>query len=589
MIKILSHLKNIISLLEVNQKINLIYVFIIYIISILMEVISIGMIIPILNLIFIGELNQTFSEFLPSYLINNNKQQLLSMVLIFFFIFYIIKTVFSTFALWFHRRFIYKLQESISLRLLNKYIIEDYEVFLQRNYSDTVRNVAVEAGVFVTGVIHGVVAFATETMVIISISVLLLIVDPTSSSLIIGIIFILITSYLLFFRNKLRNLGKRRQQLEGLIFDQLNKSFQLFREIKIFSKHNNILKSFQNTIDEKNKIALFEDLVNGLPKIYFELIFVLLVTSFLFFLILTGNDINFIIPILGLYTAAFFKIFPSFNRIISNINGVIHNYAAFDIIQKDLKILTKIKLKPKNINDYPLLSEHIISEQKPHTLDLENLSFSFLKEGDSETILENINLKLSSGQITGLIGESGSGKSTLANIISGFLKADFGSYRINENENYNKNLLKNLVGYLPQTTNLINDTLLNNICFLSQSTDQYDQEKINYLIKILDLENLINSLPQGLNTIIKEQGQILSGGQRQKIALARALYKDKPILIFDESTSSLDTETEFKLMNVINNIKKKRLILFITHNRSLIKFFDKTYELKDKKINVFKK
>ena len=134
MIKILSHLKNIISLLEVNQKINLIYVFIIYIISILMEVISIGMIIPILNLIFTGELNQTFSEFLPSYLINNNKQQLLSMVLIFFFIFYIIKTVFSTFALWFHRRFIYKLQESISLRLLNKYIIEDYEVFLQRNY-----------------------------------------------------------------------------------------------------------------------------------------------------------------------------------------------------------------------------------------------------------------------------------------------------------------------------------------------------------------------------------------------------------------------------------------------------------------------
>ena len=109
-------------------------------------------------------------------------------------------------------------------------------------------------------------------------------------------------------------------------------------------------------------------------------------------------------------------------------------------------------------------------------------------------------------------------------------------------------MLKNFVGYLPQTTNLINDTLINNICFFRDNDRYYDQSKIDYLVKMLDLDDLVKGLPNGLDTIIKEQGQILSGGQRQKIALARALYKDTPILIFDESTSSLDSVSELKFI-----------------------------------------
>ena len=128
------------------------------------------------------------------------------------------------------------MQENIGIRLLKKYILEDYETFVQRNYSDVVRNIAVEAGVFVTGVIHGMVAISTELMIVLGISLLLILIDPISSTIIIGIISLLVISYLFVFKKKLRNLGKRRQELEGSIFDQLNKSFQLFKEIKIFTK-----------------------------------------------------------------------------------------------------------------------------------------------------------------------------------------------------------------------------------------------------------------------------------------------------------------------------------------------------------------
>ena len=151
---------------------------------------------------------------------------------------------------------------------------------------------------------------------------------------------------------------------------------------------------------------------------------------------------------------------------ISNINGVIHNYAAFELIQEDLNILKNNQNRSKNINNFYNFENFILKNQKPFKIELTNISFSYKNKNNlNKNILDNINLSLELNQITGIVGGSGSGKSTIANIISGFIKSDTGHYKINNNENFNKNLLKNFVGYLPQTTNLINDTLINNICF----------------------------------------------------------------------------------------------------------------------------
>ena len=573
-----------VSLLETKEKNRLIYVFIIFIISTFLDIVGIGLIVPILTIVLSGKISEDFSKYIPFDISNFTVNDLILIILAFFFIFYIFKSAFSTFALWYERRFIYNLQENISTKLLNKYMTEDYQFFLKRNYSDLVRNIAVEAGVFVSGVIHGFVAVTSEILVVFGISLLLIYVDSISSLIIISIILILVISYILIFKKKLRALGIERQNLEGSILSQLNKSFLMFKEMKIFSKHERILKNFKGTVKEKNKIALFEDLINGLPKIYFELLFVILLNVVLIFFIFSGKEISYIVPILGLYTAAFFRIFPSFNRLIGGVNSVIHNFAAFEVIQDDLNILKVQKILPKTISSFPNLYKLLIKEETPHIIELKNVSFSYNAGENKKDVLKDLSLTLKSGEITGLIGMSGSGKSTIANIISGFIEKDNGELRINGNLKYNKNLLNNLVGYLPQTTNLTNDTLLNNISFFDENEEQINHKKISEIISTLDMKELISSLPLGLNTKIQEQGQIFSGGQRQKIALARALYRETPILIFDESTSSLDFEAEKKLLELINIIKKDRIILFITHNKDLLPYFDNTYLIKDKKL-----
>ena len=207
----------------------------------------------------------------------------------------------------------------------------------------------------------------------------------------------------------------------------------------------------------------------------------------------------------------------------------------------------------------------------------------FKKDTENKKILDDINLTIKPGQITGLIGRTGSGKSTFANIISGLIENYEGEYLINENLNFNKKFYKKITGHVSQHVNLIDDTIINNICF-GVPKNKIDFQKVNQLTQELNLEDLINSLPQKLESNIGEQGLKLSGGQRQKISLARTLYLDPKIIIFDESTSSLDMKSENDFMEILNKIKINKIILFITHNKLLEKNFDSLYKLEDKKI-----
>ena len=275
-----------------------------------------------------------------------------------------------------------------------------------------------------------------------------------------------------------------------------------------------------------------------------------------------------------------FRVIPSANRIIGSINSLNHNLPAFEVIYNDLKVI----FKRSNDFDQNYKFEKFINKNiEIKSIKVKNLSFAFKKDTENKKILDDINLTIKPGQITGLIGRTGSGKSTFANIISGLIENYEGEYLINENLNFNKKILQKITGHVSQHVNLIDDTIINNICF-GVPKNKIDFQKVNQLTQELNLEDLINSLPQKLESNIGEQGLKLSGGQRQKISLARTLYLDPKIIIFDESTSSLDMKSENDFMEILNKIKINKIILFITHNKLLEKNFDSLYKLEDKKI-----
>ena len=237
----------------------------------------------------------------------------------------------------------------------------------------------------------------------------------------------------------------------------------------------------------------------------------------------------------------------------------------------------------KNINSEKYTKLPKFSLKK--SLEIKDLTFAY----DNNEILKNINLNIKKNEIIGIIGKTGSGKSTLANILVGILNYKDGNIIIDEKFQLKKifNENKNLFGYIPQSTFLLDDTIKKNIAFGEEEIN-FDEELFWNSLKMSKIENFVQSLPNKENEIVGERGIRLSGGQIQRLGIARALYRKPEILILDEATSSLDLETEKSFIDALSGMKDKITMIIITHRLSSLKICDKIYEIKDGKINVNK-
>ena len=198
-------------------------------------------------------------------------------------------------------------------------------------------------------------------------------------------------------------------------------------------------------------------------------------------------------------------------------------------------------------------------------------------------MFSNLNLEIKIGDTIGIFGDSGSGKSSFINLLIGLLKPKNGQILIDGIDiNSNINSWRESIGYVPQNIFLIDDTLRRNISF-DLELDSNDEKKLNECLKQSELINFVNNLQNGLDTIVGERGSRISGGQLQRVGIARALYNDPKILIFDESTSALDKETELEIIKNIYKFKSKKTLIIITHKKELLKECDKIYKLENGK------
>ena len=260
---------------------------------------------------------------------------------------------------------------------------------------------------------------------------------------------------------------------------------------------------------------------------------------------------------------------PSFNKIISCLNNMKYYSNSIDLLYEEFKNKDSYNRFDKSKTQIKLKSE----------INIENLEFRY--ENDRKQILKKINLKISKGDFIGIFGESGSGKSTLIDVLMGLFNPTSGSIKV-DGVDINKNLRswQNIIGYVPQNIFLINDSVKKNIAF---GIENHKISSINMLkaIKESQLLKFIDSLNHGIDSKVGERGAQISGGQLQRIGIARAIYKNPDLLIFDESTASLDSNTEEEVLKSINSLRGNKTIIMISHNLKNLKDCDYVYSLKN--------
>jgi ATP-binding cassette subfamily C protein len=255
-----------------------------------------------------------------------------------------------------------------------------------------------------------------------------------------------------------------------------------------------------------------------------------------------------------------YRLIPCFNRIVTSYNSIKFYSSSLNVIYDQLSLLKK---------DFVDYTDKKISFNKE--IILKNVSFKYPEA--QEYIIENANINVKKGEIIGVFGKSGVGKTTLINIIGGLLRPTSGTFSIDNNV-LNSNFLirsfQNIISYVPQHTYLMDESIKNNIA-IGVRDDSIDEIKINYAVDSSGLKDFVDNLPNKINTVVGERGSRISGGERQRLGIARSLYFDSDIIIFDESTNSLDRYTEERIMNIIYSLKGIKTIFIITHKREILK------------------
>lgn len=556
--------------LKLSHQISLLILIFLLIFASLFEIIGLGSIPILLGSI----LNQDFIfqfdiNFLNNFFQNKSQKNQVVIISLFVVLFFLFKNIFLAFVIYFQGQLGKKITIYFSKKLFNFYINQDYLFLIKKNSSVLIRILSFDLGHTIIHILQLLNLFR-DSLILVAIFFLLLISNPlVTFYLFIFFLSILVIFYILNKKN-LFTRGKIIQQLSSDMIRVISETINIFKELKIYNieKQQQDVFSKRVIVSEINKFKNY--FIQQLPRIFLELAAICLII--LIILYYTVNEKNFIelLPFLSLIVLVSLRLIPIFNGLANSLSTLRTTKPAFDLVIKELE---NANINPKKVEN----TNYVDFKNK---IVLKNVSFKY---PDSEKlILNNFNLEINNGDKIGIIGESGSGKTTLVNIIMGLLKISSGSIIIDDKklDNNSYNYIKNL-GYVPQEICLVEDTISKNIA-LGVAEREISRENLIKASSSAQILNFIFSLKEKFETKIKEKGSNFSAGQKQRLGVARALYKSPDIIILDESTSSLDSVTESQFIDDIFELNKDKTIIFISHKLSALKKCNKIFDLKKK-------
>ena len=562
-------ISKIIYIVEKKFFLQIIFLFFLLIISTFLELISIGSI-PVF-LMAISDVDQFFNK-LP-FLNNFNYMKLDdSMNLIYFVSFGIIivfflKNLFLFFLNYYQGKLRKHIREDIKEKILKIYLFMPYKFHLNFNPSLLVRNITHDS-IHASDVLFIVITILKELILLLLLVIVLIFLTPSNTLLLIILLSLISYVFYFFVRKIVKKAGIEYRQSTGFELKNLLQSFGSIKETKILSRENYFLNLVKFNIKNIEDSKFISGLISSVPKLVLEVVTISSITFVLILYFNLGYEFNQILPSITLYVVCALRMIPAFNTITSKFTIFKLHSISLNAIYKDLK---DNKLTIESTNS---LKETDDLKEKINKILIKNISFGH--EKNSYT-LKNISMSILAGEKIGILGKSGSGKSTFVDLLLGLHLPNEGSILIN-NHNIKDNLeyWRNKVGFIPQNLYLFDDTIVSNITYGLLEKD-VDYKKFNYCLKISNLLGFVNNLKNKEKTLIGNNGIRISGGEKQRIGIARALYNLPELLIFDESTSALDSNNENLIMNEIDNLDYKCTKIIISHKLGPLLNCDKIY------------
>lgn len=561
------------DILSKKELINFYLLVFLFFISTILEIFGISIFLPLLKSIIDPNFstNNNFINNFNLFKVESDSSLIINYCLIIVLLF-ILKIFFSLISIIYFNNFIASKQKKISYFLIENYLNQKFIFFLNNNSSKLIQNSINETSQITYTYLSSVIILIPEIFFLTGIIIFLTILNPLESLIIISSLLIFLLIFYNMFKKRYLDYGIIRNENDTKRYQVLEETFGSIKDIILKNKKNFFLKRFKKHNDasvfSSKKVMIFQ----SFPRFIFELLVIIsfvLITIYLTY----NNQIISILPTLGLFAAISFRAIPSINKIFSCLNNIKYSSRSIDIVIKEIKSYQNKKIINQNIQKELIIFDNEIT--------LKNIEFKF--PNTDNNIFEKIDFSIKKNSFIGIMAESGVGKSTLVNIICGLLTPSNGNiFSDNKLVNTESNEWKKKFGIVPQNFFMLDDTIENNITF-------GDDIKKNQLLfeKAIDQSEsreFIESRENKFSEIIGQKGTRISGGQQQRLAIARALYFNPEILIFDEATNSLDKKTENSILNTIKKMASTKTIIQISHDQDALKYCEEIFKLSKRKL-----
>lgn len=560
-----------------KQKRNLAFLFIALFIGGFMELLGVSLIMPLVTIIMeptIIESNK-WAMLICNVLGISHHSTFVLFLLLTLIIVYIIKNLYLIMMYSFQYRFTYNNQRHLALKLMTCYINQDYLFHLSKNSSELQRNVTTDVTQFFSTVLN-CIQLVSELITCLFLIIYLMSTDFMTTMGVAIVIGVFVMLFYVWFRKSLVKLGEEYRGESARMVKWIQQSFGGIKEVKVMNRENYFLNFYDQSYKNLSVMQRKQSLMQVIPKPILESISICGLLAVMAIRVSLGADMAQFVPTLSVFAVAAFRMLPAFNRITAYLGSIMFTKASVNAVYEDLKEVEKlIELKALENKD---TMEICLNK----AVELKNVLFRY--PNTENYVLNHIDLEIPAYKSIALIGSSGAGKTTLADVILGVLRPEEGEIMVDSiNVFEHLHSWHKILGYIPQTIYLLDDTIRNNVIF-GLPDSEIDERQVWRALKEAQLETFVQSLDQGLDTIVGERGVRLSGGQRQRIGIARALYSNPQILVLDEATSALDNDTENAVIEAIENLQGSRTIVIIAHRLTTIRNCDLIYEVTDGKV-----
>ena len=551
-----------------SDRLAFIRIVVMVIIGMFLETISLGIVVPIIGILTQDNYQEKYPIFQDIFGALS-REDLISLVMVAMVVIYIVRSLFLFWSLWIQKGFSASVSGRLSQSLFAIYLRQPYMFHLQRNSSTLMRNAKNATSVVTCGV-DPFLVLLTDGLVAIAMFALLIAVEPVGTLAVIIVFGLSTFVFQRLTRRRIDGWGYQVDYHETKILQHLQEGFGGAKDVKVLGRENEFLSQHEKHLGESIRINRVYNVILTLPRSFMEVITIIGLCVLVVSMVARGRDLADIVPILGLFAAAAFRVMPSINRLLMATQTLIFNRSIIASVYRDFQL------------DTPVIADTADSRPFAQRLDLLDVSFKY--PNASSTALENVSLTIKRGEAVGFVGPSGAGKSTLVDVVLGLFAPTDGVVQV-DGQDVQKNLRnwQDQIGYVPQAIYLTDDTLRRNVAF-GLNEENIDDKLVANAIRLAQLEDFVNSLPEKLETVVGERGVRLSGGQRQRIGIARALYHNPSVLVLDEATSSLDTPTEHGVMQAVQALQGSKTVIIVAHRLSTVEYCDRLYRIENSRI-----